>query len=166
MEDIRCSGRHILIENLLEQCADEWKNMWHNATITDWPEIESDKEWTWFWSWLGDQSHFWIDDLQELIKEDFGLDMVLYFWGRSSATVAPDGFLSKYYRELGEDTILDLEYYSDLQCPDEYLDAYNIAKNHLEAFRLINKTVKAGASVIAKQWEEAKEANKWEFDCV
>ena len=155
-----------LLEQVLGECEEEYRTMWHNATFRgEWPDYdleESEK----LWSWLNDEVDEMIRNLKDEIQEEHGIEMHLTSWGRSGATIAPAGLAchNRHYfnRQLDPDKIVDWSYYEAHEEDQDdgvewWVEAYKKAQAHLAAFKFINQRVRAGAAGVAQYWREYKE---------
>jgi hypothetical protein len=149
--------------------------MWHNASLPcNWPSFVNDEESQRFWYCMGDEVHYLVQDLTSDIEDDFDLKLTIYSWGRSGATIAPDGFsyhgnYGSFSNTLNTDKIVCPGDYEDLDDPsytggDSWVDALKIAQRHLGAFKYINTVVRRSAQGdLTHWWEELKAANDWTF---
>ena len=84
------------IEELEAAIYEEWRSLHHNASMSrilygdKGIDFQNEYEEHLFFSVVSMDSSFWIDDLTELIREDFGYDLKFYSYGRQGATIAPD----------------------------------------------------------------------------
>lgn len=175
MMNLREIAAKKLTEQLLSDCEEEYHAMWHNGSIRgNWPDIERNEEWESFWSQLAFEVEAMVSNLQDEIKETWGLTFNIFSWGRSGATIAPDNFSfygngRHFNRTLDLGKIVDFSYYEEHeeeQSPagDWWTEAYKTAKDHLAAFNLINDRVAAGAGTdLAEWWEETKAACELTF---
>lgn len=169
-----------LIEEVELPAAEEaWSNMYRNAHLfaqasDGYPDLEGEREHQMFWDWLGDRVCMEVDWLQETIYEDYDLDLKLYQYGRSGATIAPDsgkfagmGIGNHFNRELDPEAIIcwdDYEYLDEECNEPEWSDAYTEVVNYRKAFEFINETVRAGVREIPTLWAEFKQENPDLFD--
>lgn len=132
----------------------EWANGHHNASISRYfPDFQNEYEGELFWNVLGDYVIYWIEDLQETIKENFGYDWKFYGYGRSGATIMPDDLkrasACNSYAGIKEERI-----------PEDYKGMLNL----YNALKYINKHWNDTARGIKEWWEETKEANGYQED--
>jgi hypothetical protein len=174
MVNLREIAAKKLAEKMLGECEEEYRQMWHNASFRgDWPEY-SDAESEYFWQWLGDEISCMIQMMQQEIKENHGLDLEIYQWGRSAATIAPDHFSyngngNHFNNTLDTRLIYDVDDLPTLEDGDDeglatWVDAYQSVKAHLEAFQFINKRVRESAAHVATFWQEHKKNNPEIFE--
>ena len=165
MMNLREIAAKKLTEQLLGDCEAEYKAMWHNGSIRgDWPDITNDREQEDYDFYLGEEISDMIRNLQDEISEAYGLELKIYCYGRGGATFAPDGFGTPY--TLDPDLVVDWwdyekrETHLDGDEPmTDWVEAYETAKNHLAAFKLINERVREAAKMdLAEWWQETKEA--------
>jgi hypothetical protein len=166
-----------LTEELLGACEEEYRQMYHNARLTGngFPDFANDEEMQAYYDCINDELSFMIDDLQEDLKNDFGMEWKIYTYGSLGATIAPDGFSSacrnSFNRTLDRDTIANSWDLPDNEMllagddgPAAWTDAYHTAKAHLEAFQYLNRQVRSWAAAdLCAWWEEMKAANEWTF---
>lgn len=163
-----------LAEQLLGECEEEYRRMWHNAKLThSWPDYE-DCGSEFFWEWLGGEVACMVEMLKMEIKDRWDLEFEIYQWGRGGATVAPDHFSSHgnghhFNPTLDTRTIYDAWDLPTLEDGDDegpatWVDAYKSAKAHLEAFQFLNKRVRESAAHVAEFWQEFKEGNPELFE--
>ena len=168
MMNLREIAAKKLTEQLLGDCEAEYKAMYHNGSIRgNWPDIERDDEWEAFYEYLADEVRIMLDYLQEEIKEAYGLEFKIYCYGRGGATIKPDGFSTSWNDyTFDPDLVVDWwdyekrETHLDGDEPmTDWVEAYETAKNHLAAFKLINERVREAAKMdLAQWWQETKEA--------
>lgn len=168
MVDLREVAAKKLAEQVMGEIETEWRKMYHNASIQKYPDIELDEEWEMFWGVLGDNVQFELEWIQGWIKDETGLDMELYTWGRSGATVAPAMICKRAYsRDLDPMDLIESYYLEDPMEEEfiqtEWVAAYQDLKNYLKAFQIINKAVKGFCEGIPEWWKETKEANGYTF---
>lgn len=167
MMNLREIAAKKLTEELLSDCEEEYRQMYHNGSLRGpWPDFANDREQEDFYFYLGEEVSDMIRNLQDEIKETWGLTFKIYQFG-NGATFAPDGFSEPCHQHFnrGLDTgkIVDFDYYEEYEDDHEAMDwwteAYQMAKDHLAAFNLINDRVAAGAGTdLAEWWQETKEA--------
>ncbi len=146
--------RRKMAEHYIGLAKEEWDDMYHNASIHDFPYEQNESEI--FWDWLEGSCSMMIEDLESDIKEDFGFDWKFYQWGRSGATVAPDlGGMNRYFNRT-----LDLEdligFDPEETDPDQVHDWAKQAKAYYDAFKRINECVKGNVKYIPTAWGEYK----------
>jgi hypothetical protein len=170
-----------LTEELLGECEEEYRQMYHNASFCgEWPDFDAMNkgEIERYFDCLSDLITDFCHDLEEELNDCYGGDWILYQYGRSGATIAPDGFshhgnMYCFNRTLDLDKIFCLDDCTDPEDPDadpgdlrgeSWVDAYQAFKKHLAAFKLINERVRSAAATdLAEWWEDMKAANKWTF---
>lgn len=168
MMNLREIAAKKLTEQLLGDCEEEYRQMYHNGSLRGpWPDFANDEEHQSFYDYLGNEVEDMVRNLQDEIKETWGLTFKIYQFGHG-ATFAPDGFsqgyLGHFNRALDQGKIVDFDYYEDLEeeqsaAGDWWTEAYKMVKDHLAAFNLINDRVAAGAGTdLAEWWKETKEA--------
>jgi len=174
LREIACKK---LTEKLLEDCAEEYRRMYRNASFRgEWPDYDSmnEKETRWYYDSLSDMISDFIKDLEAEVKETHGFDWCIFQYGCSGATIAMEKFSWGSYGSFNptlDDTFIireedyqDPETYDPEDCGDSWVGAYEEVKNHLAAFKLINERVRAAATInLAEWWKEMKEANEWTF---
>lgn len=146
------AAKKLIETELVPELKTEWEKFYHNATI-EFPDIDDDKEWEWFWDCLGDHSSMRRRETQAYIKEQWDRDITLYQCGRSGATVYPDGFSSTddrgFSRTLDIDALInfdDLESYEENYPDDDPETAgLNTRTNRTKMLRLL--TVKRRLSL-------------------
>jgi hypothetical protein len=172
--DLRQAAARVLTESILGQCAEEYRQMWHNATIRGtWPEITNNQEWKVFWDALNDAVHFLIQDLETEIKTRFNLNFKIYTWGRSGATIAPEGFSPPYFQHfnpaLETFMLVNPKNYCDPEgdtaAGEYWIEALGMVRRHYAAFAYLNQQVRAAAkSNLKVWWEDYKIANDLTFE--
>lgn len=172
MMNLREIAAKKLTEQLLGDCEEEYRRMWHNGSLRGaWADITNDREQEDYDFYLGEEISDMIRNLQDEIKETYGLEFKIYCYGRGGATFAPDGFSNSgnghhFNNTLDPDLIVDWWDYEkrethldDDELMTDWVEAYETAKNHLAAFKLINERVRAGAAMdMGQWWQETKQA--------
>lgn len=169
--DLRQQVAKTLLDEALEECAEQWRKMHRNAHLRgNLPDIESDREWELFWDWLNDDAGLLIQDIQEVVKRRWGFDWRIYSWGRQGATWAPDGILPGMHRHfntnLDPGCILDMGEYERLEegGDPQWILAYETARNHAAAFSYLNNVVRTAAQGVSEWWADMKAGNPETFE--
>jgi hypothetical protein len=138
-------------DELYNAIQEEWASMHHNAYIHRLPSFQNDFEVDIFWKCLSEDISFWIEDLENSVKEKYGYDWKFYQYGRMGATVAPNNLK----RPSACDSFAGLK--SDC-IPDNYKDMMHLYR----ALCFSNTYVKNIATHIPSWWEDIKEANDYQ----
>lgn len=172
MMNLREIAAKKLTEQLLSDCEEEYRAMYHNGRLRgNWPDFANDQEHEDFYFYLGQEIEDMIRNLQDEIEETYNVTVRIHSYGRGGATFAPDGFSNcdnghHFNNTLDPDLIVDWwdyekrETHLDGDEPmTDWVEAYETAKNHLAAFKLINERIRKAAAIdMAQWWEETKEA--------
>jgi len=156
---IRGKVLELKYKELEEEIKDEWGKLYHNATIHDLPDTESDTESRIFWEdFLSDYIEWGIEDLKGLIDEKYSFGVALHSYGRNGATIAPHNLMTHYgrYSSFGRfdfELLGSWEYdYHD----EDLKDRYQEDLKYLEIIKFINKSVREGVKGILPAWEDYK----------
>ena len=137
-------------ESLIEEIEEEWENLYHNASLHNWPDFENDYEAELFWNVLSDEGSWRLEEAEQEIETKFGVEVKLYSWGRSGATIAPDKWMAPCCCG-GFGGLVDISYEEV-----EDLDAM------LAVLRYINTQVHDFCNHIDEWWKDVKEQNEWD----
>ena len=142
-------------EQLREAIKEAWRKMHHNASISRYyPKFRNEYEGRLFHDYLGFYVESEIEYLNDWIKEDFGITLTFYQYGRCGATIAPDEFM----RPIGGDG------FGSLNTERAFSDApgiegYNADRETLRLLNRINKFWRGAAQDVGQWWQDTKEAN-------
>lgn len=150
-EDFREIVEESVRESLIGEIEEEWGNLYHNAHLGGyWPDFENDYEAELFWNVLSDEGLWLLEELEQDIETEFGVEVKLYSWGRGGTTIAPDKWMSQSCcSEFGG--LVDLSY-------EEVEDLDTM----LAVLQYVNKQVKDFCKNIDDWWKGAKEVNEWD----
>jgi len=153
MADIRDHVRIIMINEYLGKIETEFKRMYHNAKISNWPEVDDQEEFGW---WLGDQ----VLGVCEYLNEETGED--IYTWGRSGATITTEDLWTRcpglLRLDVGDwayshDVIVDVKELDD-SVGLSACDSLDFVKEEYKKLKLINDTVIGAAKHIREDYNE------------
>jgi hypothetical protein len=161
------AAKALLQETEIPALEEAWRNMWHNASFSQpdgWylPDFASDQERDSFDCWLEIEAGLALHFLEEDIAEQFCIDMKLYTYGRSGATVAPDAGkyaayclrYGVYSRHFDLAAILEWGEFEDLEeaGEPEWSEALEFVTAHRKAFEYINDCVRGFIRAIPDAW--------------
>jgi len=154
------------IEELEAAIYEEWGDLHHNASMSrvlyggSGIDFQNEYEEHLFFSVVSmETSDFWIDDLTEQVRMEFGYDLKFYSYGRQGATIAPDTWKrpSACNSFAGFDS-------SILPCEGDGFEQYNEFYRVLKTLRFINEYWRVVVNDLPNWWRETKEANEYQAD--
>lgn len=142
---------------VIEACYDEWREMHHNASLSRrLPDFQNEYEYHLFWSCLGDETHWAIEDLSEQIEEKWGWKLKFYSYGRQGATIAPD----KWMLPPACNSFGGFAAHKALENLSSGLEGYNHDRQVLAVLEFINNYWEKQVEYCSEWWTGMKEGNE------
>ncbi len=171
------AARAIALQEI-QNCAFEWRRLYRNAELHDFPYEDGEEEI--FWEHLSFSVEFFIEDLQELLKAEFGVNLRILRVTGGGKTWMPvfDEKQQKYEyrREFDPDWIITIDEWVsfDSRCevceetfpePEDveiWAAEWNAARDEFSTaakiLKKINEVARSEAAGVAEWWKQEREA--------
>lgn len=138
-------------DDIVSAIEDEARRMHHNASLLG-LRIDDEEKGHLFDAALEYYLYNWLTEKSAEMQKKFGVDLKLTTYGRSGATIAPEGWWDDRGFSHGFDVELNWE-----NAWSRNLDGYNEDLRALRIMQWVNDEVEAGVRGLPEWWKEERE---------